>query len=97
MTPDQILQFAQIGVSFLAFGGIVFAMGRIAERVTGLHKGQEEIKAALFGGEDRDGVFLRRAEAKLMLENSSREHEAFDRRLSDQSREIGALRERLGS
>lgn len=94
MNTEQLLQFAQIGVSMLAFGGIIFGLGRLTERVAGIERSQLELKQALFGGDDQEGAFLRRAEAKLMLENATREHEAFDRRLTELTAKVGRMEKR---
>jgi len=100
---EQMLQIVQMGVSFLAFGGIVFGMGRMAERLNGVERsnGKTEIKLdglkeSLFGADGSDGVFLRRSEFREAIDTMIREREAQDRRMGEISHDIGGLRERIG-
>lgn len=93
MTIAEILQICQIGVSLFILGGGAFAMGGLFQKVNGLTESHARMRAALFppGGE---GVFVTRSEADLMQQNANREHEAFDRRLTEQAHLIGLLQAR---
>lgn len=93
MTPDlsQILQVVQLVTLLGGFGGLTFSVGRVFGRIESLEKSQNEMKAMLSGGDDGDGIFLRRAEARIMLESATQQHEAFDRRLEELGVRLGAL------
>lgn len=103
-----VVQAGQFIVTLVVGGGVIFGMGRLAERVTiqreelakhekAVQQALGEIKDALFGGEGSDGIFVRRVELELMLEKANSEHAAFDRRLTEQAQTLGSLQERVSN
>jgi len=97
VTPSDVLVGLQIVATLLGFGGIAFSLGRLYGRIDSVARIQQEMKEAMFGGEEQGGVFLRRAEGRLMMENANREHEAFDRRLGEFHERLGVLEQRGAS
>jgi hypothetical protein len=79
VTIDQVLQLLEIGISVTTMAGGAFALGRVFERIERTQKDVSEIKGALFGTDAKEGVFLPRAEAKLMFQ-SAMQREDLDRR-----------------
>lgn len=90
---SQVLQVVQLIVLLGGFGGLTFSVGRVFGRIERLEAHQLEVKKMLTGGEDGGGIFLRRAEAELMLQNSNQVHEAFDRRLEELAARLTVLEE----
>lgn len=93
MTVDisQVLQVVQLVVLLGGFGGLTFSFGRVFGRIERLESGQLEVKNMLTGGDDGGGIFVRRAEVELMLQNANQAHEAFDRRLEEAISRIAVL------
>ena len=90
----EILQWVQIGLSALTMLGGAFALGRVFERMTAFQEGQKEIKVALFGPDGQGGVFLRRAEAELMLQSANSQRAAQNSRLEELSTRLHAVEAR---
>lgn len=95
MTPDT-LQLLQGITTLLGLGAIGFALGKLYGRIDALCASHLEIKTALFGEASEPGRFISREEIRLMMEKSAIEHSEFDRRLTWQAEELGALREKIG-
>lgn len=88
---NQVLQIVQLVVLLGGFGGLTFSLGRVFGRIERVEVGQTEMKAMLTGGEDGGGIFLRRAEAGLMIDSVNQQHAAFDRRLEEFNARLGAV------
>lgn len=95
MTPDT-LQLLQGITTLLGLGAIGFALGKLYGRIDALCVSHSEIKAALFGRGGIPGGFMPREEVRLLMEKTTIEHGEFDRRLTEQAEELGALREKIG-
>ena len=93
----EILPWAQLGLQVLMLLGFIFTFGRVFERIVHMEKGQAEIKDALFGGHEQEGVFLRRSEARLIQEKEVSTHEAFDRRLGEFQERLALVERRRSS
>lgn len=94
LSLDVLVQILQIVVMLAGFGGMAFTLGRMFQMVSQLQKSHDDVKVTLFGKDGQGGMFLTRESAKLMLDNATQEHEAFDRRLNDLSSRIGVLESR---
>lgn len=76
MTPEAfagMISLLNMGVSLLTLLGVAYAMGRIMSRFDAVEK-------AIFGGDDQQGIFLRRAEAELLHEQLGKRLELVEGR-----------------
>lgn len=90
----QVLQVVQLVILLGGFAGLTFSIGRVFGRIERLEVSSAEVKAMLSGGDDGNGIFLRRSEARLIQENETQVHAAFDQRLQDFGSRLGACEER---
>lgn len=78
-----MISLLNMAVSLCTLLGVAYALGRILARFDAVEK-------AIFGGDDQQGIFLRRSEAEILLEKNNQEHEQFTKRLDGISaRRIG--------
>lgn len=80
LSLDTVLQLLQIVISLVTLAGVGYAAGRFSSRFEALERSNQELKTALFGGDQQEGIFLRRTEAELLIHKNDSEHEEFRRR-----------------
>lgn len=90
-TLSQVLQYVQLALGIFTLAGAAFALGVLFNKVETLRAGQQAIQESLFGGDDQRGMFLRRAEAELMVGASVREREALARRVDELTQRLGEV------